>query len=102
MSIQTKKWLLRLFSLCLFVFFNIFGGTNKKTGFCLGDRIFENVGLNAWSKGTHGTHYPGVIALIFMAISFYIFASTTLNKKRTIILLILLGSGLSTFLSFIY
>ena len=101
MRTKNKKWLIRLFSLCLFVLSGIWGSTNRKTGVCLGDSVFTYFGLNAWSERTHGTHYPGVIALICMVVSFYIFAYTTTNRKRTFILLVLFTSVISILLSFI-
>lgn len=43
------------------------GGNAPKTGYCYGDKVFEFLGLPAWSDGTTGTHYPGIIG-IFMII----------------------------------
>lgn len=70
-------------------FFVIFGSNIGQRRFCLGDRIFGLLGIPAWSRGTQGLHYPGIIGIIGVALLFYVFASTTRDKSKTMANLIL-------------
>ena len=82
------KILLRVLAAALFLLFLFFGAT-LGNGFCLGDSIMTNLGLSPWSRGTQGTHYPAVIALVGMAASAVLFTSTTKQKARTSWLLVI-------------
>lgn len=80
--------LLRILAAVLFLSFLFFGAT-LGNGFCLGDSIMTGMGLSPWSKGTQGTHYPGIIALVGMAASAVLFTATTEQKARTSWLLVI-------------
>lgn len=80
---NTKKNLLRCFSVILAVFSVAFGVTWNKTGYCLGDEILTAIGLTPWSQGTQGTHYTALYALAMLFAALFLFASTTKNRQRT-------------------
>lgn len=42
---------------------------NFNNGVCFGDSILNYLGLNAWSKGTQGTHYTIFYSSIFFILS---------------------------------
>lgn len=92
-SMEKKTLAIRCISLLSAAFFVVFGSNIGESRFCLGDRIFAMLGIPAWSKGTQGLHYPGVIGILAAALLFYVFASTTRNKSKTIANLILGGSS---------
>lgn len=75
---------LRIVSVFLACFAIIFGGSWNKTGFCLGDSLFTSLGLPIWSDGISGTHYPAVIGIVLLFLSFFLFAYTTEHKARTL------------------
>ena len=79
----------RVISMICAVFFLLFGANLGDRRFCLGDWIMTGLGLSAWSKGTQGLHYPGIIALIGIVVSFCFFSTTTKNPKKTTAYLIL-------------
>lgn len=86
---EKKTIMTRIISLLGAVFFVGFGSNIGDARFCLGDRIFAMLGLPAWSEGTQGLHYPGVIGLAGAAFCFYLFASTTQKPSKTVANLIL-------------
>jgi len=86
---EKKTLAVRFASLLGAAFFVLFGSNIGPHRFCLGDRIFGLLGIPAWSKGTQGLHYPGVIGMIAAALLFYVFASTTRDKSKTMANLIL-------------
>ena len=86
---EKKTLTVRCVSLLGAAFFVIFGSNIGQNRFCLGDWIFGLLGIPAWSKGTQGLHYPGIIGIIAAALLFYVFASTTRNKSKTMANLIL-------------
>ena len=73
---------LRIFSVLLALFSVIFGITWNENGFCIGDHILAGMGLPTWSRGTEGTHYAAVIALIMLLAAFFLFSVTTAEKTR--------------------
>ena len=76
---KIKKWIIG--GLLIAAGF-IFGGT-WGNGMCLGDRMFAFLGLQAWSDGTAGTHYPAIIGfLIIMAGCTFI--NMTMKEKTRI------------------
>jgi len=89
MERKTKLLAVRCVSLLCAAFFVVFGSNLGDSRFCLGDEIFAALGLSAWSKGDQGLHYPGVIAFIAVALFFYLFASTTGDRGKTMSRLIL-------------
>lgn len=64
---EKKNWQPKIAGIFLILLGYFFGGNSPKTGYCYGDRVFEFLGLPAWSEGTTRTHYPGIIG-IFMII----------------------------------
>ena len=97
MEMERKTVAIRCASLLGAVFFVVFGSNIGDGRFCLGDWIFELLGIPAWSVGTKGLHYPGVIGVIAAALLFYLFASTTRDKSKTMANLIL-GTVLAAYL----
>ena len=80
---EKKTLAVRCASLLGAAFFSIFGSNIGQRRFCLGDRIFDLLGIPAWSRGTQGLHYPAIIALIGTPFFFWLFASTTRDRKKT-------------------
>ena len=80
---SVKITALRIFSVLLALFSVVFGITWNETGFCVGDHILAGMGLPTWSRGTEGTHYAAVIALIALLAAFFLFSVTTAEKART-------------------
>lgn len=74
--IRRAIWLL-LAALCLAI------GISWENRFCLGDMLLGALGMPAWSQGTQGLHYPAIIALIGTPFFFWLFASTTRDRKKT-------------------
>lgn len=62
---------LRCLSLSLIAFAFAFGGT--WWGFCLGDLIFEVIGIAPWSQDYSGTHYVALFALIPLIAGIFLF-----------------------------
>ena len=85
---EKKIIIKRAASLISALLFLIFGADLGPARFCLGDWILNRLGLSAWSKGTQGLHYPGIIALIGVAVSFCFFSITTKDPKKTTVWLI--------------
>lgn len=95
-----KKFLMRGFSVCLAIFALVFGGTWKFHNISYGDRIFNRIGLPAWSNGTEGFHYSGIFALILFCLACFLFATTTKEKGKTFRILILSSICIGIFISF--
>ena len=77
---MNKKLVNRTISVLLIISGLAFGVTWNPTKYCLGDEIFNALGLSPWSNGFSGTHYPAVIG-IFITLAGMIVLSLTLNKK---------------------
>ena len=86
---EKKILVRRIVSLALAVFFLFFGANLGAQRFCLGDWILTSLGLPAWSQGTQGLHYPGILALIGIVVSVSFFSATTKNPGKTTAWLIL-------------
>ena len=86
---EKKTRIRRILSLAFGVFFLLFGANLGPGRFCLGDWLLTRVGIPAWSQGTQGIHYPGIVAVIGIVISFYFFSTTTKNPGKTTAWLIL-------------
>lgn len=78
---RKKKIIIRGCSVLLMIFAVVFGSTFPNN-YCLGDRIFEGLGLNAWSEGAHGNHYPAILALVMFTAACGLFVSTTEDKMK--------------------
>ena len=77
---MNKKLVNRIIGVLLIVLGLVFGGTWNPTKYCIGDKIFDAIGISPWSNGFSGTHYPAVIG-IFITLAGMIVLSLTLNKK---------------------
>lgn len=75
-----KLYTKRILAIAILALGLVFGVTLRGSRFCLGDRIFTAVGLPAWSNGTTGTHYPGILGLALILIGIGLM-NTTLSKK---------------------
>ncbi len=97
---SAKPWKRRCFALFLMLFGFFFGSHWKNAPLCLGGRLFQFLGLPAWSNGTEGTHYPGLIGLLFFFGGMILFANTTKKRWRTYLLFLLLILLLQLFSAF--
>lgn len=96
----TNKQLVKRISGILIILLGVvFGGTWSSTRFCFGDNMFSAFGLPVWSKGTSGTHYPGIVG-IFIVLTGITILNATLSKKArfwtwsiTVLLLLIMGFG---------
>lgn len=69
----------------LIIFGVVFGINWNKTGFCLGDLLLSPLGLPAWSQGTQGLHYPGIIGSLFILAGVGLVNATHTPKTRRLI-----------------
>ena len=93
---------LRCLAVVLFLLAFLFGATLGD--YCLGDQVFQALGWPAWSRGTQGWHYPAIIALVVLLVSFLLIAFTTqkpLQTLRYLLLGLLLVGGVLLFFSLI-
>ena len=79
---KRNAWVCRGIALLLFAVGVVLGVTWNKTGFCVGDRLFDACGLPAWSEGTSGTHYPAIVGTVFLLIGIGLFNFTLEQKAR--------------------
>ena len=96
-----KKSILRSIALIGALFFLIFGANLGPSRFCLGDWMLNSVGLPAWSQGTQGLHYPGIISLVGLVVCFYFFSATTKDPRKTTASLIMGSILLMMILNFL-
>ena len=99
---MTKKslWRQRGFALFFMAFGFLFGAHWKNEPLCLGGKLFSFFGLSAWSNGTEGTHYPGIIGWLLFLGGLAFFAYTTKKKGRTYLFFFLAFVLLQFLLSF--
>ena len=81
---RRSKICMRIGCIALLLFAIAFGMTWKKTGYCWGDSLFAAIGLPAWSNGTQGTHYVGILVLVLVLVAIAGFAYTTRDRQRTL------------------
>jgi hypothetical protein len=62
-------------------------GQSLPSGFSLGDKLFNLVGLPAWSNGQVGLYYPGILALCLLVIG-VIWVGRELGGKGLLVLII--------------
>lgn len=55
----------------------------RHNGKCFGDEVLTTIGLKAWSKDGHGTHYTVFYSLGIMLIAFLGYALTTKKRATT-------------------
>lgn len=79
---RNRKGIIKVCAVFLMVFSVVFGG-NLKNGYCLGDKIFDGLGLAIWSEGTQGTHYPAILGLVLFAVGCGLFMWASEDKGRT-------------------
>ena len=79
---KKNKILLRVLSVVIIVLAHTFGFT-WPSGYCLGDALFQSIGLSPWSDGSQGTHYVAILAIAAEIGAFALYASTTKNKLQT-------------------
>ena len=72
-------------AIVLIVFGVAFGVNWNKTGFCLGDQFLSFLGLPAWSQGTQGLHYPGIIGSLLVLAGIGLVNTTHTPKTRRLI-----------------
>jgi len=89
-----KKKVNRVMAILLIALGAVLGVTWNSAKLCIGDSIFNALGLPAWSNGTNGTHYPAVIGSFTVLIGVGILNYTLEKKARfwvwTIVILLLI------------
>ena len=102
---HTKKRnviILRCVCIALILFSLALGCTFRKTGYCWGDQLFAALGLPAWSNGSQGIHYPGIIAILLLVLSCGVFAATFQKRKQLVFWCLVAGiAGIGAILSFL-
>lgn len=93
---EKRNWQSKIAGIFLILLGYFLGGNAPKTGYCYGDRIFEFLGLPAWSEGTTGTHYPGIIGIFIIIVGIGLISPRKKNMRIVmwiaVILLLLLIS----------
>ena len=79
---ENKKLVNGIAAAVLIAFGLVLGVNWGSARFCLGDRIFLALGLQAWSKGTSGTHYPAIVGSCFILVGIGMFNSVLQEKTR--------------------
>ena len=72
----------RIIAVLLIIIGLVLGVTWNNASFCIGDTLFEALGLPAWSNGTSGTHYPAVVGVIIVLIGSSLLNYTLQAKAR--------------------
>ena len=71
-------------------------------GYCWGDHVFAALGFPAWSNGSQGIHYPGIIAILLLVLSCGVFAATFQKRKQLVFWCLVAGiAGIGAILSFL-
>lgn len=93
---EKRNWQSKIAGIILILLGYFLGGNSRKTGYCYGDRVFEFLGLPAWSEGTTGTHYPGIIGIFIIIVGIGLITPRKKNMRIVmwiaVILLLLLIS----------
>ncbi len=69
----------------MMIFAAVFGSNigEGKEDLCLGDIVFNALGISPWSEGAYGgTHYPGMIALVLFIVGFGMFVVNSEDKRK--------------------
>ena len=77
---QKEKLTGRMVAVLLITAGLVLGVTWNKV--CIGDNLFEALGLPVWSNGSSGTHYPAVAGIITVLIGSGLFNYTLQAKAR--------------------
>lgn len=78
---EKKNWKSKIAGIILILLGCFLGVNSRKTGYCYGDRVFEFLGLPAWSEGTTGTHYPGIIGIFMIIIGIGLISPQKKNMR---------------------
>jgi hypothetical protein len=89
-EIDMTKLLKRGIAPILLMIFAGLIGMSTPSGFSLGDKLFNLVGLPAWSNGQIGLYYPGMLALCLLVIG-AIWVGRELGGKGLLVLIIACG-----------
>jgi hypothetical protein len=82
-----KKLSKRGIASILLLIFAFLIGVSAPSGFSLGDKLFNLVGLPAWSNGQSGLRYPAILALCLLVIG-AIWVGRELGFKSLLVLII--------------
>jgi len=85
MGIPKKKRILKWSAAFLMIFAVLFGFSigNGEEALCLGDIVFNGLGLSPWSEGTYGgTHYPAMLALVLFIAGFGMFVMASEDRRK--------------------
>lgn len=79
---KEKKLTTRLIAILLIVLGIVLGVTWNSAKFCIGDNLFNALGLPAWSNGINGAHYPAIIGAVIMLVGISLLNYTFQKKER--------------------
>lgn len=79
---KEKKFVLRGTAIVLTAIGIVLAATWGSAQLCVGDVIFSTLGLEAWSNGSGGLHYPAVLGSIVYLLGFAIFGRTLPKNTR--------------------
>lgn len=85
MEAQKKRRILKWSAAFMMIFAVVFGSNIGKgrDALCLGDIVFNALGISPWSEGTYGgTHYPGMLALVLFIAGFGMFVLNSEDKRK--------------------
>lgn len=78
---EKRNWQSKIAGIFLILLGYFLGGNSRKTGYCYGDKVFEAVGLPAWSEGTTGTHYPGIVGIFIIIVGIGLISPQKKNMR---------------------
>ena len=80
---MTETWRKRLNAALIYLLGGAFGTNLGPDRICLGDRIFQALGLEPWSDGGRlGLHYPAVIGVVLICVGARMYQSTLEERER--------------------
>jgi len=79
---REKIFVLRGIAIVLIAIGIVLAVTWGSAQFCVGDVIFSTLGLEAWSNGSGGLHYPAVIGSTVYLLGFAVFGRTLPKNTR--------------------
>ena len=79
---QQKNVRKRITAILLILLGLILGVTWNPAKYCIGDKIFLALGIQPWSNGSSGTHYPAIIGSFAVLLGISVLNLTLQKKAR--------------------
>ena len=79
---KEKKLTTRIIAILMIASGVVLGVTWNSAKFCIGDNIFNALGLPAWSNGTNGAHYPAILGSVLILAGIGLLNNTLQKKAR--------------------